>query len=830
VVSLAVVIGLIAVGVALLLIGRGYWAWVAPGAGLLALWAYNAIEEGGFSTAGAAAFAIVVASFATLALVFGIRSLRRKLVSPLVMKLVKGALPQMSETERTALEAGTVWWDGEIFSGDPEWDRLLAFEEPKLSHEEREFLEGPVEELCAMIHEWQVEQNGDLPPEVWRFIQEHRFFGMIIPRSFGGHGFSATAHSAVVTKIASRSVTAAVTVMVPNSLGPAELLLEYGTDEQKQHYLPRLATGEEIPCFALTGPEAGSDAASTESTGVVCKGHYGDREVLGMRLNWNKRYITLAPVSTLIGLAFHLTDPDGWLGAGDDLGITLALIPSNLPGIEIGRRHDPLGVPFHNGPIEGHDVFVPLEFIVGGRARAGQGWRMLMESLAAGRGISLPALSVGAAELATRIVGAYGLVREQFDTPIGKFEGIEEPLARIGGRTYAMNAARRLTTAAIDAGEKPAVLTAIVKAYLTESMRTVVADAMDIRAGAGICRGPRNALATAHLASPIGITVEGANILTRSLIIYGQGAIRCHRYLLDEMEAASAGDAERFDAAFFSHAGALLRNVARGFFFGFSGGPRRTAIPEGPAREWSQQITRYSCAFAVISDATMLTLGGGLKRREKISGRLADALAWLYIGSAIIKRFCDDKEPVQDVPFAQWGIEHALYEVERALSGVLDNFPNRTAALLLSFAVFPLGARRRPPSDRLGAQVARAILEDDGRERLTTDIYVPDLDEPGLGRLEYALMRVLAATPAEKKVRHLVREKKLERGPTMRVADQARRAGLITEQEYTVLLEADRARRDAIEVDAFERDARAAAEARDSVSTITSAARFTGSG
>ncbi|MET0591625.1 MAG: acyl-CoA dehydrogenase, partial [Polyangiaceae bacterium] len=520
------------------------------------------------------AFVVTAALFAAAVVVFGVVAVRQKLISPFVMRLVKGALPRMSDTERTALEAGTVWWDGELFSGDPEWDRLLAFEEPKLSHEEREFLQGPVEELCGMIHEWEVERDGDLPDEVWSFIKERRFFGMIIPRSFGGLGFSATAHSAIVTKIASRSVTAAVTVMVPNSLGPAELLLHYGTDAQKRHFLPRLASGEEIPCFALTGPEAGSDAASTESTGVVCKGWFGDREVLGMRLNWKKRYITLAPVSTLIGLAFNLSDPDGWLGSGEELGITLALIPANLPGIEIGRRHDPLGIPFQNGPTEGHDVFVPLEYIVGGRARAGQGWRMLMECLAAGRGISLPALSVGAAELATRIVGAYGLVREQFGTPIGKFEGIEEPLARIGGRTYAMNAARRLTTAAIDAGEKPAVLTAIVKAYLTESMRVVVADAMDIRAGAGICKGPRNPLATAHLASPIGITVEGANILTRSLIVYGQGAIRCHRYLLDEMESASAGDAPRFDAAFFSHANALTRNVLRGFLFGFTGGPK----------------------------------------------------------------------------------------------------------------------------------------------------------------------------------------------------------------------------------------------------------------
>jgi acyl-CoA dehydrogenase len=749
-------------------------------------------------------FVIVAGLIIATGLIFGVPYLRRKIVTPPVMRLVKGVLPHMSETERTALEAGTVWWDGELFSGDPAWERLLAFEPGKLSEEERAFLDGPVEELCAMINEWQVEQERDLSPEVWRFIKRHRFFGMIIPRSFGGLGFSAAAHSEVVTKIASRSVTAAVTVMVPNSLGPAELLLHYGTEQQKRHFLPRLASGDEIPCFALTGPEAGSDAASTESEGVVAMGQFDGRQVLGIRLDWQKRYITLAPVATLIGLAFRLTDPDHLLGSERDLGITLALIPSNLPGITIGQRHDPLGVPFQNGPITGHDVFVPLDFIVGGRERAGQGWRMLMECLAAGRGISLPALSVGAAEVATRIVGAYGLVREQFDTPIGRFEGIEEPLARIGGRTYLMNAARKLTAAAIDAGEKPAVLTAIVKAYLTESMRVVVADAMDIRAGAGICRGPRNPLATAHLAAPIGITVEGANILTRSLIVFGQGAIRCHRYLREEMDAARAGDVARFDKAFFGHAGALVRNVARAFFFGFSGGPLGSVGPKGPARAWIRQLTRASCAFAVLSDATMLSLGGALKRREKISGRLADALAWLYLASAVVKRFSDEGQTAEDLPFARWGVEHALDETERALVGVLDNLPSRPMAAVLRLVVMPFGPRRRPPSDALSAQVAHELLEGGGRERLTTEMYVPDFDEPGVGLLENALLRVVRAMPIEKKLRHLVREQKLEDAPMTRLAARAHQAGLLTEDERACVVEAEEARREAIEVDAFD--------------------------
>jgi acyl-CoA dehydrogenase len=802
----------------LLFLGRAYWAWVGPGAGILALLA-------ALGYADSVAFVIAAVAFVAMAVIFGVPQIRQRLVSPAVMKLVKRALPRMSETERVALEAGSVWWDGEIFSGDPAWDRLLAFEAKQLSREERDFLDGPVEELCSMIHEWQIEREGDLPPEIWGFIKRHRFFGMIIPRSFGGLGFSAAAHSEVVTKIASRSVTAAVTVMVPNSLGPAELLLEYGTDEQKKHYLPRLAAGEEIPCFALTEPEAGSDAAAAQSVGVVAKGKFGDRHVLGIRLDWEKRYITLAPVATVIGLAFRLIDPDHLLGAEEDLGITVALIPADLPGIEIGQRHDPLGVPFQNGPTVGRSVFVPLDFIIGGRARAGQGWRMLMESLAAGRGISLPALSVGAAQLATRVVGAYGLIREQFNVPIGRFEGIEEPLARIGGRTYWMNAARTLTAAAIDSGEKPAVLTAIVKAYLTESMRAVVADAMDIRAGAGICRGPRNALASAHLAAPIGITVEGANILTRSLIIYGQGAIRCHRYLREEMDAATTGDVRRFDAAFFAHAGALARNVTRSLF-GLSAISKATAA-SGPARAWSRELTRASCAFAVLSDATMLSLGGALKRREKISGRLADALAWLYLGSAVVKRFYDDGQPSQDLPFARWGVEHALAEVERALAGVIDHLPSRALAGLLRIIVLPIGSRRRPPSDAVGAQIAGELLEGGARERLTTQMYVPRPDEPGLGQLESALRSVVRAAPIEKKLRQLVREKKLDHLPAAQLAERARATGQISEEEHASLVEAEKSRREAIEVDAFDSAELAATTAhRRSVSTITPAARF----
>lgn len=740
-----------------------------------------------------------------LIVLIGVPPIRRLIVTPPIMKAMGRALPRMGETERIALEAGTVWWDGELFSGNPDWKRLLAFERKPLSARERAFLDGPVEELCGMLDEWRIERENDLPPEVWRFIKEKKFFGMIIPEEFGGLGFSAHANSAVVTKISSRSVTAAVTVMVPNSLGPAELLLHYGTEEQKRHYLPRLATAEEIPCFALTGPEAGSDAASTQSTGVVCRGTFRGREMLGMRLNWRKRYITLGPVTTLIGLAFHLFDPEHLLGDKVDLGITLALIPPDLPGIRIGARHDPLGVPFLNGPTYGTNVFVPLDFIIGGRARVGQGWQMLMANLAAGRGISLPGLATGAAQLSARVAGAYGTVREQFDLPIGRFEGIEEPLARIGGLTYVMSAARVLTAGAVDAGEKPAVISAIMKAYLTEGMRTVVNAAMDIQAGAGISRGPRNVMAHAYMAVPIGITVEGANILTRSLIIFGQGAIRCHPFVREEMAAVEARSLVRFDRAFFGHMGFLASNAVRAFTLGLTGGALAHAGVPGPAGDYLARFTRMSAAFALVADACMATLGGQLKRREKISGRLADALAWLYLGSATVKRFWDDGRPDIDLKFLRWGCEKALYEAETALAGVLDNLPNRPAAWILGAIIFPLGARNLPPSDSLSGEVARALL--DGREerlRLTRDIYVPPPSDPGLGRLEAALGTIVAAAPAQQKLKSAIRARKLAREPEETLVERAVQAGVIDAGEARRLREAEAARNDAIQVDEFE--------------------------
>ncbi len=784
--------------VVLLYVGKGYWAWVSALAIWLSTWWLTGAES-------PLAFNLAVILAALAVVVFGLPVIRRPLVSAPVMRLVRAILPTMGDTERIALEAGTVWWDGDLFSGNPDWRKLLDFQPQALSERERAFLDGPVEELCRMVDDWRINQDRDLSPEVWDFLKRERFFGMIVPEEYGGLGFSAIGHSAVVVKISSRSVTAAVTVMVPNCLGPAELLLHYGTDEQKKYYLPRLARGEEVPCFALTEPHAGSDAASGRSSGVVCRGTYEGKDVLGIRLNWNKRYITLAPVATVIGLAFRLFDPDGLLGGEEDIGITCALIPRDVPGIQIGNRHDPMGVPFQNGPIVGTDVFVPVDFIIGGQDGAGQGWKMLMDSLAAGRSVSLPSLSVAAVELAARATGAYATVREQFNLPIGRFEGVEEPLARIAGHAYLMNAARVLTCAAVDAGEKPAVLSAVVKAYLTEGMRKSVIDAMDIMAGAAICSGPRNIMSRIYVSAPIGITVEGANILTRSLIIFGQGSIRCHPFVHAEMQAVASSDLKGFDKAFFGHVGFVFRNAVRAFMLVLTGG-RLAPVPSGePMAGYFRALTRYSAAFALITDVALATLGGALKRREKISGRRADALAWLYLGSATLKRFHDDGRPAADVALLKWSCDLALWNIQEALLGVLDNLPSRLAVLMVRFLVFPLGARRRPPDDELGAQVARGLLDgDEMRLRLTPDIFIPDASEDGLGRLDAALGLVVGAKDTNAKVMDAVRAGTLEREPRDTLIERAAAQGILNTEERISLQAAEVARDDVIQVDQFD--------------------------
>ncbi|KAA3627951.1 MAG: acyl-CoA dehydrogenase [Proteobacteria bacterium] len=722
--------------------------------------------------------------------------LRRLLISRHVLAAFRKVLPEVSRTEQEALDAGTVWWDGDLFSGNPDWNKLLDLRLPALTAEEQAFLDGPVEELCALIDDWKVTHEWqDLPPNVWEFLQDKGFFGMIIPRRYGGLEFSALAHSAVVVKLASRSLTAAVTVMVPNSLGPAELLLHYGTDQQKAHYLPRLARGEEIPCFALTGPTAGSDAAAIPDTGVVCHGEYaGKSNVLGIRLNWNKRYITLGPVATVIGLAFRLLDPDHLLGEEDDLGITCALIPADTRGVVIGRRHLPLNAVFQNGPTQGHDVFIPLEWIIGGLEQAGNGWRMLMESLAAGRSISLPALSVGAAKVASRATGAYSRVRKQFKTPIGRFEGIQEPLARIGGMTYMMDAARVMTCGALDLGEKPSVISAILKYHLTEMMRQIVNDAMDIQGGSGICLGPRNYLGRAYQAVPISITVEGANILTRSLIIFGQGAIRCHPYLLREMRAAHAADGKQaltdFDQAFFGHIRHAVASGARTLFYGL-GGWRLVRVPEGgPVRHYYKHFTRVSCAFSLLTEMSMMTLGGELKRRERLSARLGDVLSCLYLGSAILKRFDHEGRMVKDLPFVHWGCQQALYLAEKRMIEALINLPSRGLARILRGWIFPAGRTYFPPDDRLETQVAELLLRDSGsRDRLTAGLYIPAEADHPLRRLEQALHLADGTEETERQLRHAQRDGIIAGADEEELLVRALAAGVVSEAQAKSLRE-----------------------------------------
>ena len=748
--------------------------------------------------------------FLLVAVPLNLPMLRRMLISDRVLVMFRKVMPSMSDTEREALEAGSVWWDGELFSGKPDWSKLLETPAPKLSPEERAFLDGPTETLCGMIDDWRITQEDrDLPPSVWAYIKDNGFFSMIIPKHYGGLEFSALAHSSVVMKIASRSITAAVTVMVPNSLGPAELLLRYGTDEQKDHYLPRLARGEEVPCFALTSPEAGSDAAAMIDNGVVCKGDFnGKKDILGIRLNWEKRYITLGPVATVLGLAFKLYDPAHLLGDKEELGITCALIPTDTPGVEIGNRHFPLNQAFMNGPNRGKDVFIPLEWIIGGEKRAGQGWRMLMECLAAGRSISLPALSTGAGKLVSRATGAYARVRKQFKTPIGKFEGVEEVLGRVAGLTYMMDAARTLTAAAVDLGESPSVISAVVKYHLTENMRTVVNDAMDIHGGSGICMGPKNLMGRVYQSIPIGITVEGANILTRSLIIFGQGAIRCHPYVFREMQAVAENDAAEFDRAFIGHVGFAISNAARSLWLGLTAARLTSSPVRGPSRRCYQQLTRMSAVFALVSDVSLLVLGGSLKRREKLSGRLADMLSYLYLATAALKRFEDQHRPSEDLPLLQWVCEHSLYEMQQSLSGLLKNFPNRPVAWLLRRLVLPLGRPFTGPADRLGHQCADLLLSpSEARDRLTRGLYIPTEAGQSLANLERALELQIALVPLEKKLRAAVKSGELDSAAEAELWQRALNKKVINEEEYAQWQAADAARLEAVTVDEFDKSA-----------------------
>lgn len=804
-------LGLWIAGSVLLLLFIGYFglplfAWALAGLVLLV----------GF---GAPTWALV--AFAVVMSVFLIKPIRTAVVSSLVMKLMRklGVVPQISQTERTALEAGVVWVEKDLFSGKPDFTKILQEPYAQLSKEEQDFMTGPVEELCQICQPWKIWKNREVPQDVWKYIKEKGFLGMIIPKEYGGLGFSAMAHSEVVMKIASRSLPTSISVMVPNSLGPAELLIHYGTEKQKKHWLPRLAKGDEIPCFGLTEPLAGSDAGSITSSGVVFKGDDGK---LYIKLNWNKRWITLAGISTVIGLAFRLRDPENLLGKGEDIGITCGLIPSNATGVDISHRHDPLTIPFHNCPTKGVDVVVPLEdSVVGGVAGCGHGWSMLMECLAAGRGISLPAQSTGGAKLAYRTASAHALIRKQFGISIGKFEGVEEPLARIGANTYALEAMRRFTLGALDKGIKPPVVTAMMKYQATEMGRKVVNDAMDVMGGAGISLGDRNLLAEGYVATPIGITVEGANIMTRTLIIFGQGALRCHPFAFDEVSAIESGNVSKFDTAFWGHIGHVVRNACRSILLSLTRGYLASA-PSGvhsKVKIHYRRLNWASATFAILADIAMGSLGGQLKLKEKITGRFADIFSNMYMSTCVLRRFHEEGQREEDLPYVQFFMKHSMAEIQKGFDGLFDNLK---IPGLRWFFKDVLGAWSRINS--IGSQatdgwshlISNSMLySPEQRNRMTDGIYWVAEYSHGLAkvqeraqidqtaRLENAFVVVTKAETAEKKIRSAIKAGSIPKKKGKAAWDEALAKKIISDEEHRLLSEADQVRYDAILVDDY---------------------------
>ncbi|MBY5991942.1 acyl-CoA dehydrogenase FadE [Ferrimonas balearica] len=745
--------------------------------------------------------------FALVFLPLNLGPVRRALLTAPILKTFKGIMPEMSQTEKDAIEAGTVWWDADLFSGAPDWNKLHNYPTATLTAEEQAFLDGPVEEVMKMVNEFDITHyDADLPQEVWQYLKDNKFFAMIIKKQYGGLEFTPYAQSRILQKLAGHSTVLASTVGVPNSLGPGELLQHYGTEDQKNHYLPRLAVGKEVPCFALTSPEAGSDAGAIPDYGIVCKGEWQGEEVLGMRLTWNKRYITLAPVATVLGLAFKLRDPDGLLGSEKEIGITCALIPTDMDGVEIGRRHFPLNNMFQNGPTRGKDVFVPLDFIIGGPKMAGQGWRMLVECLSVGRGITLPSNSAGGVKTVAAATGAYARVRRQFKLPIGKMEGIEEPMARIGGNAYLMDGVTALTTTGLNLGEKPSVISAIVKMHLTDRMQKCLIDAMDIHGGKGVCLGPDNYLGRGYQGAPIAITVEGANILTRTMIIYGQGAIRCHPYVLKEMTAAFDKDQRKalsdFDGAVWRHVGFVFSNLVRSVWYGLTGA-RFSSAPFGDqTKRYYQQMNRFSANLALLSDLSMGMLGGSLKRKERISARLGDLLSQLYLSSAALKRYHDEGRQVEDLPLLQWGVEDSLHKLQTSLDELLDNFP--AFGGLLKVLLFPFGKPMKRPSDVLDHKVARILqTPSETRSRLIDGQWLTPHESNAVGKLEQTLERILAVEPLYDKVCKAAGEKL----PFMfldRIADQGLELGVLTEQEAEQLRVAEVGRLNAINVNDFD--------------------------
>ncbi len=759
--------------------------------------------------------AIMAAAAAPVLLLLTLTPLRRAVLSRPAMAGFRRIMPKMSPTEQAAVEAGGVWWDAELFAGKPDWKRLLATPAPVLTPEEQSFLDVETEHLCDLANDWETTSVWqDLSPEAWAYAKDKGFLGMIIPKAYGGLGFSAYAHSQVIQKLSTRCSAAAVSVMVPNSLGPAELLLHYGTEAQKNHYLPRLACGEDIPCFALTNPYAGSDAASITDVGVVCKAMWNGVETLGFRISWRKRYITLAPVATVLGLAFRALDPEGLLGGEAEPGITCVLIPRDHPGVEIGRRHWPLNAVFQNGPTTGDDVFVPMEMVIGGREQVGTGWRMLMECLAAGRAISLPSSNVGMSKLAVGMVGAYVAIRRQFNQPIGAFEGVQEALARMAGHLYATDAVRRLAAAALDQGKKPSVVSAIAKYHVTERARLIINDGMDVVGGKGVCMGPGNFLARAYQQIPVAITVEGANIMTRTLIIYGQGAIRCHPYVLTLMRTAGAGELKPFDAALFGYVGFLFRNMARALVFSLTGG-RLIAAPGGAApqlRRYYRAATRLSTLLALASDLSMATVGGALKRKGAMTGRMGDILSQLFILSSVLKRFEDEGRPSEDLPFVHWAAQDALARAGTAWRDLLANHPNRGAALFLKLVGAPFGLKASGPDDACAAAVAGLIQQHGpARDRLVAGSWTARIEVDPIAATLVAFDLYPQVEAIERRLKGAIRAGRIARAPqnlTLLNAWAAKAEGLdlITAEERAAIARFAVYADQAIQVDDFPAD------------------------
>lgn len=762
------------------------------------------------TASGFGLLAILMLALTAGVAILGQVSLRKKLLSRSIFQWFRSVLPAISQTEQEAIDAGTVWWDGELFSGKPQWSKLLDLPKPSLTEDEQAFMDGPVNELCGMADKWDINHNTAVIPEnIVKFIKDKGFLGMIIPKAYGGLELSGIAQSEVLSRTSICGGCIGNFIGVPNSLGPGELLIKYGTEDQKKYYLPRLASGLEVPCFALTGPLAGSDATSLPDRGIVCQGKFKGKEILGIKLTFEKRYITLAPIATLIGLAFQLEDPDHLIGDKDEYGITCALIPRETKGISIGRRHKPIGDAFINGPIFGKQVFIPLDYIIGGVGMAGKGWTMLVNCLSVGRCITLPSISDGYAKQMLSGTSAYASLRQQFGLPISLFEGVQKPLARIAGFSYIIHASVMHTVQALSYGEKPSVASAILKYHTTEMARQCSIDAMDIQGGKAVMTGPKNYVADAYSSIPILITVEGANIMTRNLMIFGQGATRSHPYVLREMELASmvlnAETVSEFDKTFFSHVGFTLSNAARSLILGLTGA-KLGAVEGSPLLEQHyRDLNRLSSAFALVADVSMLTLQSKLKFKEMLSARLGDLLSSLYLASMVLKHYESEGCPEEEYPLVQWSMNYLTHRYQVAMQEIIQNYPSKLLAAKLRFLVFPLGARFNPPSDLLDTQISNLFTQDtDIRRRHLATVYVENTPTNPLGQLEAVFKQRDELKPLFDKIREAVKAGDVKRGLGRFQIQMAQTASVITETEAKLLLNYNAALMEVIHVDHFD--------------------------